>query len=525
MSTQGTEIIELESPPEGFDEAAYLMAYPDIAESVLSGTWKSALHHYHAHGAAENRLADRRYLNALRGGDTAQFVAANVDLAYVARSKYCLVSGWAEDRDGAQLGCITLTYDGGVAGVDERIARCRRIDVEEQRPSATLGLCGFWSLLTVRRPESANGELTVMLAAGRERRTFTCKEHIVSEERLREAAFGYLAGARYLGDPTTEAFLQLDRGIGRALIEFNMELSLRFASGAHVVRFDAASRKSYDGSVIVCLYGKPDFLMLQAALFSSCPGSTNYEYIYVSNSPELTDRLVKDATIACRIYGLSITLVLLPGNVGFGLANNAAVNAARTSRILLVNPDVLPRESDWPLRHTTIVRNLPPEQVSLFGVPLYYGDGSLMHGGMYFEVEEGLSASNQRMLSTQIVRTEHYGKGAPPEAARFLQPRPVPAVTGAFMSLDRGWFESLGGFSPEFVFGHYEDADLCLRSLQAGRPAWIQNLPFWHLESRGSTHHPAHEGGRLVNRWNMSRRWGQYVTSELNGENPQLFAS
>jgi len=452
-------------------------------------------------------------------------VPGNVDLAYVVPSKYCLVSGWAEDGENAQLSQVTVLGDADIAASDGRIARCRRMDVEEQRSALTLGLYGFWSLLALQRPVGMNGELNVMLTAGRERRTFTCKQQIVSEERLREVAFGYLAGACYLGDPATEAFLQLDRGIGRSLIELNTELSLRIASGAHVARFDGAARKSYDGSVVVCLYGKPDFLMLQAALFSSCAGSADYEYIYVSNSPELAERLVKDATIASRIYGLSITLVLLAGNVGFGVANNAAVNAARTPRILLVNPDVLPRESDWPVRHSAIVRNLPPEQVSLFGVPLYYGDGSLMHGGMYFEIEEGLSVSNQRMVSTQIMRTEHYGKGAPPDTARFLEARPVPAVTGAFMSLDRGWFESLGGFSPEFVFGHYEDADLCLRSLQAGRPAWIQSLPFWHLESRGSTRHPAHEGGRLVNRWNMTRRWGQYVASELHGENPRLFAS
>ena len=84
MSTQERDLEALlQAAPEGFDEAAYLLAYPDIAESVLAGTWKSALHHYHAHGVAEKRLADSRYVKALRKGDTAQFVAANVDLVYL----------------------------------------------------------------------------------------------------------------------------------------------------------------------------------------------------------------------------------------------------------------------------------------------------------------------------------------------------------------------------------------------------------------------------------------------------------
>ena len=63
--------------------------------------------------------------------------------------------------------------------------------------------------------------------------------------------------------------------------------------------------------------------------------------------------------------------------------------------------------------------------------------------------------------SRELVRVEHYGKGAPPETTRFVQPRRVPAVTGAFMSFRRDWFERLGGFTEDFVFGHYEDADLC----------------------------------------------------------------
>ena len=236
------------------------------------------------------------------------------------------------------------------------------------------------------------------------------------------------------------------------------------------------------------------------------------------------ERLVKDATIACRVYGLAISLVLLPGNAGFGVANNAAVNAASSDRILLINPDVLPRNADWAAWHTQAVRNLPPEQVALFGVPLYYGDGSLMHGGMYFEIEQGFSFRNNRTVSRDLMRVEHYGKGVPPETREFRTPRAVPAVTGAFMSIDRAWFESLGGFSPEFIFGHYEDADLCLRSLQAGRPAWIQDLPLWHLESRGSPRHPIHQTGALVNRWNLTSRWSELVKSELSGAHPALFA-
>ena len=47
--------------------------------------------------------------------------------------------------------------------------------------------------------------------------------------------------------------------------------------------------------------------------------------MYVSNSPEIAERLLKEAKAAQQIYGLPQTIVLLPGNAGFGAANNVAV--------------------------------------------------------------------------------------------------------------------------------------------------------------------------------------------------------
>jgi len=262
--------------------------------------------------------------------------------------------------------------------------------------------------------------------------------------------------------------------------------------------------------------------MLQTALFSKCRGLERYELIYVCNSPEMADRLIRDATIASRIYGTPIRLVILPGNAGFGVANNVGLNAARSKRILFVNPDILPVETGWPEQHSRLVRTLPPEQVTMFGVSLYYDDGSLMHGGMYFEVDVGFSFRDQKAKRRAMLRVEHYGKGAPPETKEYLSSRPVPAVTGAFMSVERSWFERLGGFAPEYIFGHYEDADLCLKSLTSGKPPWIHHLPFMHFEGKGSSSRPGLDAGKIVNRWHFSNVWGEFVTTQLCGQRPQL---
>ena len=144
-----------------------------------------------------------------------------------------------------------------------------------------------------------------------------------------------------------------------------------------------------------------------------------------------------------------------------------------------------------------------------------------MHGGMYFEVDKGLSVKSREIGAETLIRVEHYGKRAPAWSDVYSRPRPVPAVTGAFISADRAWFERLGGFNESFVFGHYEDADLCLSSLEAGVPAWLQDLRLWHLEGKGSTRRPVHEGGSLVNRWFFTRKWGTLIQSSLTGRLPE----
>jgi hypothetical protein len=139
---------------------------------------------------------------------------------------------------------------------------------------------------------------------------------------------------------------------------------------------------------------------------------------------------------------------------------------------------------------------------------------------MYFASDTGVSLDAGQVQERQILRVEHYGKGAPAWAARFTEPRPVPAVTGAFMSLDRAWYEALGGFNETYVFGHYEDADLCLKSIQRGTVPWIHDIRLWHLEGQGSHRLSVHEGGSLVNRWLFTRTWNELVADGLLGPEP-----
>jgi len=341
----------------------------------------------------------------------------------------------------------------------------------------------------------------------------------VADDEVRDLALDYLANSDFFGNPHTAAVACLDGGVAEQIVACNRRITAGIVATPYVERFGPALRRP-KASLLVCLYGRPEYLFLQNALFAGGPGMDEYEFVYVCNSPELAERLLNDARIASAVHGLRQTLVLLPGNAGFGAANNLAATYAASDRVVALNPDVFPWHKDWARRHTAAIETLPPAQTALFGVPLYYDDGSLMHGGMFFEIDTALIAEPGGMSSRELVRVEHYGKGVPPDTARFLRPRPVPAVTGAFISCRRDWFERLGGFTEDFVFGHYEDADLCLRSLAAGNAPWLHDVRMWHLEGKGSTRLRVHEGGSFVNRWLFSRRWASEIRNGLLGPAP-----
>jgi hypothetical protein len=61
---------------------------------------------------------------------------------------------------------------------------------------------------------------------------------------------------------------------------------------------------------------------------------------------------------------------------------------------------------------------------------------------------------------------------------------------------------------------------LCLKSLAKGTAPWIHDIRLWHLEGKGSTRLPHHEGGSLVNRWLFSRRWIDTIENGLQGPDP-----
>jgi GT2 family glycosyltransferase len=451
---------------------------------------------------------------------------SNIEIVFQSDSGAIFTLGWAIADSGAIRKLTLKTGAGEVQLAGTQLGRSRRRDVEKAVSDAPrhqhFGLCGL------KRPDSGalmapkSGHLcmaTIELENGGSR-SQELEVRSVEDAAFLETALNSFSALEFYGNRVVESFRALDGGLGDEFIQVHAAHARRMAASHTCTRFGSA-RKTPRASIIVCLYGKPEYLFLQNATFGMSRSVADFEFIYVSNSPELIDTLHKTAAISERAYGVSQTIVSLPGNAGFGAANNIAASYARSDRLLFVNPDVFPRDDSWGDVHQAILDAKPESQTTLFGARLFYADGSLMHGGMYLDADTGISLTGDRIQQRPMLRVEHFGKGAPPGLARFRGSRPVPAISGAFMSVDRDWFESLNGFSDDYLFGHYEDADLCLRSMEEGIVPYVHDLDFWHLEGKGSTRLPYHEAASTINRWNFTRTWHEKVTSGIFGKNEQ----
>jgi hypothetical protein len=526
-------IVDLEklyTQPDWFDEEAYLVANPDVLDSVNANEFSSAYQHYVLHGRKERRplhgnSTERRncLMRSKRSAATPAAkgeLRASVEVMMVSPRGAIMVVGWVDDMS-APLDWIKLSGTGWyITLTANRAARFRRPDVETALGAAGMHSFGFFTFAYMAEDMGVLGTCKITLGL-RDAREVSVDLSVrrLSEIELRNTVLTYVSEAELFGNRQVEAVRLLCGPLGSAIVKHNRDISRDIVAGAHVERFGPRNKR-LRGSLIVCLYGKSEYLFLQNALFNGGAGFEDYELVYVSNSPEMGEKLMKDMLTCTQVYGLTQTLVLLPGNAGFGAANNVAVNHASSDRIMIVNPDVFPRDEDWAQKHTQAITNLPKIQTDLFGVPLYYDDGTLMHGGMYFEYDTGLTVDKSAMSGRRMVRVEHYGKGAPAWSEEYTKSRAVPAVTGAFISMNREWFEKLGGFTEDFVFGHYEDADLCLKSIAAGVAPWMHDIRLWHLEGKGSTRLPVHEGGSFVNRGIFSERWDSVIAAGLEGRRP-----
>lgn len=380
------------------------------------------------------------------------------------------ISGWARDADARVTGLAATSPEGSTGAFLERAMRVPRPDVEHFYATGASGAgqdrSGFVGLVELDAPSRLGSGWTVEMsdAVG---------------ETVEAEAPPLVRDPLAVRTAILTDFALTRRGDERARAElFEPALSRiqeRLAADVRVDDVRAHGRVPDDPevSVVVPLYGRIDFVEHQLTQFARDPELARADLLYVLDSPELAEPLERLAPEMHALTGVPFRVVTLARNAGFSGANNAGAELARGRKLLLLNSDVLPDRPGWLGTMSAFFDATPG--IGALAPKLLYEDDSLQHAGMYFLKAPGAT----------VWENMHYYKGLSRATPAANVARPVPAVTGACLMIDRERYEQLGGLRGRFVQGDYEDSDLSMRLRELGLASWyLPDAELYHLEAQ-----------------------------------------
>jgi GT2 family glycosyltransferase len=447
----------------------------------------------------------QRFPRCIVGKD--QLQGLNIETLLAVDENTFYIRGWARDAEAELTGLTAVSPEGDRVELLERVFRYPRPDLEKLYGTISQGppgnRLGFLAQFTLAAPSPLPGDWVVEMsnAAG-------TRMEVKAPPLIRDRA---VARNTVLND------LIHDRSPRNELITNHvhpvlarvMEQHQKTVAVASVTQF-GKTPGSPEVSVIVPLYRRLDFLEHQLAQFVRDPNLRRVDLVYVLDSPELTESLLDGAEQLFRLYRVPFRVVALECNTGFSLANNVGAGLARGRLLVLMNSDVLPDRPGW-LPALAAFHDAHP-RIGALGPKLLYEDDSLQHAGMYF----------QRLPRSSLWSNQHYFKGFHRQFAAANVARPVPAVTAACLMIDRGLYHDLGGLRGVYVQGDYEDSDLCMRLLEAGRENWyLPQVELYHLEGQ-SYPQPLRESTGRYNCWLHTRFWDSTIERVMGryGERP-----
>lgn len=480
----------------GLDQEARSRLIRFLAESARSESDHGVLSR--ARGLALIRDALREPA-AVRPRTAEEIQGLNIDALYAVDDRTFWIRGWMLDRDAPVTRLTAMSPEGHRAELLPGIYRAPRPDLEGVFGSVPPGLddrdeTGFVACFELSESSRLrNGWVVEIENAVGTRTEASAPPVVTDEEAVRNAILRSLSLDR-VGDgelTSRHARPALDR------------LQKRTAGAARVRR--VAEHGTIPGdptaSIIVPLYRRIDFLEQQLAHFAHDPELRDAELIYVLDSPERAAELEAQAPALHALYRVPFRVVYLERNLGFSGANNAGVAFAHAPQLLFLNSDVIPTGPGWLGRLLGAYDTTP--DVGAMAPKLLYEDDSLQHAGLYFE---------QRPESG-LWENAHYYKGLHRTLPAANVARRVPAVTGACLLVDAELYAEVGGFRGMYVQGDYEDSDLCLRVMEAGRSNWyVPEVELYHLEGQ-SYPDSLRRRASAYNMWLHTHLWGPTIES------------
>lgn len=212
-----------------------------------------------------------------------------------------------------------------------------------------------------------------------------------------------------------------------------------------------------DLSIIIVNYNVKEFLKNLIDSIRKAMQNLSVEIIVVDNAS--TDGSVEEISVKYP----DIKLIVNQRNVGFGSANNQAMEIAKGKYFLLINPDTIVREDTF----TNLVKFCEENSnTGMVGCKVLNPDGSLQLACRRSFPGPWTSFTKVTGLSTLFPRSKLFAR----YNLTYLDENKiseVDAISGSFMFMKREVYDNIGGFDPKF-FMYGEDLDLCFRTQQAG---------------------------------------------------------
>lgn len=473
----------------GFDHLAYAADNPDVAAAYSAEDATALKSHFDTYGKAESR-----------GVFVPEYCA--VEALTVSEAGDLFLVGWADrrllpqPRFELEIGYVRHDLGDVVFNWYPRGDVARKIG-DTQRPA------GFLALL--RLPDVVpHGKLRLLLNGQvMHQAAPACWQS--PDQFLRSV----LTGLAVLSDQPVGATLPAAERLYPAVHAlWNTYLDqLDF-----LLAFEYQPAREVTTSIVIALYRKADMLLPQLMALADHLAGSGSEVIVVANDLAEAQVTADMLRAFCQIHDVALRLYLCSGNSGFSAANNFGAERARGEVLVFMNPDVFPPERH-PGEALAFLDSDPGAE--LHGALLYYGDGLLMHSGMY--VARDIAADAKRARSAPVLRVEHFGKGLAhwvDDESSLLEPVMAPLrdrkllVTAALWKIRKSVFEEMGGLSTEYLYAYYEDADFCLRFLQGGHRIRVDETARWiHMEGVGKPKPPYMRAFMWLNRAFFTRRF------------------
>jgi hypothetical protein len=226
--------------------------------------------------------------------------------------------------------------------------------------------------------------------------------------------------------------------------------------------------------------------------------------VVIDNGPPETR---KDVTIALAAWPASagpVEVLAGHGNVGYGRANNLAIERVRTDFHLIMNPDVELEPSA--LREALAAARAHPE-VGMLAPAVLGEDGELQYlckryPSVWVLFLRGFAPA---MLRRRFARAIDHYEMRDVIADRFVPS--VPLASGCFMLARTALLARVGGFDPRF-FMYFEDYDLSLRVGREAAVAYVPQARILHHGGEASRKGPRHVAWFVSSAWRFFARHG-----------------